>query len=311
MHSHTRLSKMILGVLGCFSLLGCSVPTAPQPLDSPTPPVPVSPVKADSAAGCASPDPAWIWCDDFERDRLEHYFEYDRRGRFGRAEGVGRGGSWGMRAQWSEAGQVNAGSLKLAFGRTPSSYMRPVDEGTADYQEVYWRVYVRTQPGWIGGGGHKLSRATSLVTENWAQSMIAHVWSAPRPPNWSRLVLDPASGTTVNGELRSTRYNDFDNLRWLGSGRGGSPIFADEQAGHWHCVEAGVRLNDPGLSNGWFLLWIDEQLDAERSELNWRGSFSDYGINAVFLENYWNDGVPQPQERYFDDFVVSTERIGC
>jgi hypothetical protein len=310
MHQLTPAIIMFTGVFSCLLLLGCSSPTAPQPANLTTP-EPVSALGAKSSVRCTSPDAAWIWCDDFEQDRLEHYFEHDRRGRFARVAGVGRDGSWGMRAQWSQAGQVNAGSLKLAFGRTPSNYIRPVDAGTADHQEVYWRVYVRTQPGWSGGGGHKLSRATSLVSGDWAQSMIAHVWSAPRPPNWTRLVLDPASGTTPGGELRAARYNDFDNLRWLGSRRGDTPLFADEAAGRWYCVEAGIRLNDPGLSNGWFRLWIDERLDAERTGLNWRGSFAEYGINAVFLENYWNGGVPQPQERYFDDFVVSTERIGC
>jgi hypothetical protein len=40
-------------------------------------------------------------------------------------------------------------------------------------------------------------------------------------------------------------------------------------------------------------------------------SFRDYGINAVYVENYWNDGAPHAQERYFDNFVVSTQRIGC
>lgn len=41
------------------------------------------------------------------------------------------------------------------------------------------------------------------------------------------------------------------------------------------------------------------------------GTFREYGINAVYLENYWNEGAPQPQERDFDNFVVSTSPIGC
>jgi len=31
----------------------------------------------------------------------------------------------------------------------------------------------------------------------------------------------------------------------------------------------------------------------------------------VFFENYWNTGSPAAQERYLDDIVVSTRRIGC
>ena len=39
--------------------------------------------------------------------------------------------------------------------------------------------------------------------------------------------------------------------------------------------------------------------------------YQEYGLNAVFLENWWNAGSPVAQERYLDNFVISTERIGC
>ena len=38
---------------------------------------------------------------------------------------------------------------------------------------------------------------------------------------------------------------------------------------------------------------------------------SGFRINTLFLENYWNDGSPQDQYRYFDNLVVSTQPIGC
>ena len=45
--------------------------------------------------------PEWIWCDDFEVDRLASYFEYDQRhGRFVREAGSGVGHSIGMRAEY-------------------------------------------------------------------------------------------------------------------------------------------------------------------------------------------------------------------
>src|SRR6266498_4072720 len=38
------------------------------------------------ASECAAPRAGWIWCDDFEQDRLSKYFEYDNAGgNFGRA----------------------------------------------------------------------------------------------------------------------------------------------------------------------------------------------------------------------------------
>jgi uncharacterized protein YjdB len=273
-------------------------------------------VNAASASECATPRPGWIWCDDFEQDRLSRYFEYDAvGGNFVRATGVGVGGSMGMRGRWTVVGQTEAtaGSLKLAFGRTPQAYFRPVDAGTADYREIYWRLYVRHQPGWVGGGADKMSRATVFASNStWAQAMIAHVWSGQAPgPHQNLLVIDPATGTDDSGNLVTTKYNDFANLRWLGAARSTTPIFDANHVGQWYCVEARVKLNDAGQANGIFQMWINGTLEAQKTGLNWLGAFNAYGINAVFVENYWNAGTPQPQERYFDGFIVSTQPIGC
>ena len=265
---------------------------------------------ADGAAECASPKPAWLWCDDFEADRRTRYFEVDdAQGAFTRVAGVGVAGSSGMRGRFTP-GIPGAGSLKVAFGKTPGPRFRPVDGGTAQYREIYWRLYVRNDSGWTGGGADKLSRATSLVSAGWAQSMVAHVWSGSGAHS-AVLVADPASGTDAGGTLRTTRYNDLANFRWLGAVRGTTPIFAAPALGAWHCVEAHVTLNAAGQSDGLFELWVDGRLEARKTALNWVGTYSQYGINAVFFENYWNDGSPVAQSRYFDDIVVSTERIGC
>lgn len=260
---------------------------------------------------CANAPSDWIWCDDFEKDRLSSYFEYDDAdGRFDRTTGVGVSNSNAMKATFAK-GKTGAGNLHLAFGDTPSSYFDPVDNGTTKFRELYWRVYVRHESSWTGGGGHKLSRATIFVDGNWAQAMIAHVWSGSDSPGHNYLVLDPASGTDESGNLQTTTYNDFSNLRWLGAKQGKTPLFDSQHVGDWYCVEAHVRLNDAQKSNGTFEYWIDGQLEARATGLNWVGDYDQYGLNAVFLENYWNGGAPKKQSRYFDNFVVSTSRIGC
>jgi len=105
-----------------------------------------------SGGECATPQAGWLWCDDFEQDRLSSYFEYDNAGgNFVRAAGVGVGGSTGMLGRWASVGQNDAGALHLAIGKTPQAYFRPVDAGTAVYRELYWRVYLKTQPGWGAG----------------------------------------------------------------------------------------------------------------------------------------------------------------
>ena len=125
-----------------------------------TPPtITVTPV---SASECASPGAGWIWCDDFEQDRLASYFEPDNAGGdFVRVAGVGRNGSVEMRARWSTVGQSSAGSLHLAFGKTPQTYFRPVDAGTQVYRDIYWRMYLRLRPGWTGACAGSCWRAAT------------------------------------------------------------------------------------------------------------------------------------------------------
>ena len=268
------------------------------------------------ASECQSPGTGWIWCDDFDVDRItsgSNYFEYDSHsGSFVRTAGVGVDGSSAMRVRWTQ-GQVDAGYLHLAIGRTPSAYFDPVDGGTQDYRELYWRVYLRLQSGWVGGGAEKLSRAFIFANSNWAQAMIAHVWGGPDPADRDYLLIDPVRGTDTSGNLVTTSYNDFANFTWLGLDASNTKLFDSGHVGSWYCIEAHVKLNTAGQSDGLFELWIDDTLEAQRTGLNWVGSYSAYGLNAVYLENYWNDGSPSasPQERYIDNFVVSTARIGC
>lgn len=257
--------------------------------------------------------PQWIWCDDFEVNRLSYYFEYDiRHGRFVREEGAGVGASIGMRAEYLP-GDPHGGSLHLAFGKTPSAYMKPVDAGTAKYRDIYWRFDLRLQPGWAGGGADKLTRATILSSERFAQAAIGHLWSgAPPGSDPERLYLDPASGTDEFGTLRTTTYNDFPRLRWLGAAAGQTALFNPANIGQWFCIEVHMKLNQGDAGDGIFEYWIDDHLEARRTGLNWISTYQAYGINAVYLEQYWTS-VPfsRVQQRYWDNFVVSTARIGC
>ena len=151
----------------------------------------------------------------------------------------------------------------------------------------------------------KMARATSLVSDRWQQAMIAHVWSAGEV-----LTLDPATG--VRGDTVLTRhYNDFPNLRWLGNKPTAKlRMFSQDESGWWVCVECRVKLNTPGRTDGENQLWIDGRLEAERKNLDWRGRYTGHGVNAVFLEAYWNNGSPVTQKRWFDNFVISTRPIG-
>ena len=298
----TRIAHACQALVVEVAFVACGAEGAPT--THPNPPASVS--------ECATPEASWIWCDDVESDRLASYFEFDGAGgRFSRVSGAGYEGSIGMRAQW-RPGDQGAGALHVAFGRTPQAYFKAVDAGSADYREIYWRHWVRTQPGWSGGGADKLSRATIFASpSSWAQAMVGHVYSGGPGPNQDYLYIDPASGTDSAGALRTTTYNDFANFRWLGAVRSATALFSSTNAGNWYCVEAHIKLNDAGASTGVMEVWINGDLEIRKSDLNWVGAFNSYGINAVFLEQYWNAGAPGERERFLDGFIVSTQRIGC
>lgn len=254
--------------------------------------------------------PEWVFCDDFEDNTLlvreGRYFEYDNNSDdFILVAGVGVDNSTGMRVLWQN-GETDAGSIKLGFGRNPSTYMNKGIKQTVDFRDVYYRMYLKMQPGWVGDPG-KLSRATVISANDWSQAMIAHLWSDSQ----HHLLVDPVSCVDANNTVKCIGYNDFTHMDWLGAQSGTTPLFDSQQVNHWNCIEAHVKLNDAGQANGVQEFWIDGQLEARKAALNFVNSYTAYGINAIFFENYWNEGSPQQQERYFDNIVVATQRIGC
>lgn len=257
-----------------------------------------------------------IFCDDFEStDPLtSRYFEVNNNnGEFDQVNGVGRDGSRGVRGIWQE-GEVSAGGLLKSFGRTPSNYIgKNASMPDSTFMEIYWKLDVRHQEGWQGNGPAKLCRALTMANSNWATGAMAHLWTGG--PQDQFLGMDPASGIDVNGNLVTTKYNDFANMRWLGWKYGVTPMFADQEAGKWYCVEGHIRLNTPGNADGVFEFWINDTFQAGSYNLNWHGNWNanpnNYGMNALFINNYWNAGSPVEQERYFDNVVIATERIGC
>lgn len=247
-------------------------------------------------------DPDIIWYDDFnkgEKEYLESAGGIDTTESFG-----GSGGA--MKAGFKKGETAGEGDRKLAFGDFPGTRGPVVKQGEI-FDDIFWRIYVKHEYGWQGAPA-KMSRATSIVSGIWQQAMILHVWSGKN----NSLTLDPASG--VDGQsstVITTKYNDFDNLTWLGNNPSSEfQISSTGESGYWILVEARAMLNTPGKSDGLARLWIDGRLEAERVNLNFRGSYTDHGINAVFLESYWNSGSIKTQGRWYDNFVVSTKPIG-
>ena len=279
----------VLCLLACvMPLAAADAPPAPDVLrvDSVVP----SPRQPHEA------DPATIWYDDFNGPD-KAYTESSG----GLDETVAFGGAGKSMPCLYEKGSQGKGNRKVFFGDSPTG--KVVRKGEK-FDELYWRIYVRHQAGWTGSPA-KMSRATSIVSSKWNQAMIAHVWASGE-----FLTLDPASGVR-GGDIVTTQYNDFPNLKWLGNKPASAfPIHSTAEAGWWVCVESRAKLNTPGQKDGLNQLWIDGRLEAERKNLDWRGTYAAHGLNAVFLEAYWNSGSPVTQTRWYDNFVISTKPIG-
>lgn len=247
-------------------------------------------------------DPAVIFYDAF--DALPAAWPYLEP----KAEGAGlsdvqalgrRGKSMELRYAPGEHGR---GGRKLVFGDSPVG--RPLRKGER-FDVLYWRHYVLHPADWQGGAPDKMSRATIMTSSRWQQAAILHVWSSGVP-----LTLDPATGVR-GSDVVTTRYNDFPNLKWLSNApKGAFPAHGPEERGRWICVEAMMKLNAPGKKDGEARLWVDGRLDAERKGMDFRGAYEGHGINAVFLEAYWNKTSPVEQSRWYDDFVVSSSPVG-
>ena len=293
------------------------------------------------------PTSAWLFWDDFETGDFNQYGAYTKSGKNGPNQfvpwqGIGLGGSQGMRAEFREIDgrDYTNGSLHVFFGAVPpgSSEFKSIAAQGEYLTEVYARFYFKCDERWDFGGADKLCRITSLQGSNYSQAMIAHIWSTGHRDEGTRptghyLALDPASGVDVlggnaqtlragganypatNKRLLTTRYNDFPNLSWTGARRMSIPFFDADHVGQWYCIEMHVKLNDPGQSNGIYEVWVDDVLQVSLKSMNWIGDCEVgpgkfYGINAFYLENYCNGGVKGNQARYFDNLVISREKIG-
>ncbi len=245
-------------------------------------------------------DPATIWYDDFdgiEKPYAESKGPLDSEVAFGM-----RGKS--MLCLY-EKGKVDVAGRKVFFGDSPVYLDRTARRGEK-FSEVYWRIYVKHQYGWIGSPG-KMSRAMILANDKWAQAMIVHVWSGDNPGS---ITLDPVRGVQGN-RVVTRKYNDFEHMTWLGNKPESKfPIHSTKESGYWVMVECRVKLNTPGKNDGLAQLWIDGRLECERRNLNLRGTYTEHGINAIFLEAYWNEGSPVTQSLWYDNFVISTKPIG-
>lgn len=81
--------------------------------------------------------------------------------------------------------------------------------------------------------------------------------------------------------------------------------------GEWVCLEIMMRLNTPGEADGEMAFWMNDELGHQETGMQWR-DVPELQLNKAWLQHYIAGGDADQSNRvWFDDVVVSTERIGC
>ena len=213
------------------------------------------------------------------------------------------------------------GNRKIALGDWPVDREDcPTFLSGEQIRELYVRLYVKHAGDWKAGIPLKLFRMTVMGETKsgggdaggyWRQAATVRVRN-----EGCCYALDPATGI-LGGELVTRHHNDIQRLsraRALPPGRDRSCMIGEgEYCGppewnRWVCVEAHVRLNQPGVNDGLAELFVDGNLCCELNGINLVDTWTERGINLVSIET--NKKQIATQQRWVDEFVISRKPIG-
>jgi len=232
-------------------------------------------VNASECDNWQSNHPEWIWCDSFESDTtLTSRYEDVSTNGMGRTTSDSFDGQASLQQSYTE-NQVSAGWV-----------IKVKPEGYPDH--IFFRWYHKFEDDFTIFPP-KMARAGFRNRNTWQTVFMVHSWISGNNPT-----LDVVANNSSQGP-------------WLPVGKASHDL--SQSLGKWTSYEVEIKLNDPGSQNGQYRLWIDNTLSIERLNVDLIGSTNDK-INEVMLDTYWNGGSPAALSRLFDNFIISTERIG-
>jgi len=227
---------------------------------------------------------AWIWQDNFE-DGLPLNAKYEDVSTSGLAV-TNRDpfqGSYSLQ-QTYQPNQVDAGwVIKKAVSGYPD--------------RLFMRWYHKFETGFVGFPP-KMARIRYRMAD-WSSPLEVHCW----------LDTSAQNGGAVTVDVKAVHSTQANSSGWLSVNRTDFTFANPANIGRWVCFEMEVQLNSPGSADGAYRLWIDDELKAERINLDLRGTQT-YQMNEAMLDCYWNGGAPRVQSRFYDNFAIATTRIG-
>ncbi len=223
--------------------------------------------------------PDWIWCDDFESDGdlKDRYQDYSTNGMSVSSDDVFEGEH--ALKQHYERGQEGAGWI-TRVGSHPD--------------HVFMRWYHKFEQGFEG-----------------APPKMARIRYRPRYGDWRAVFAVHCwiEDDIVLADVRAKNSSQCNSAFYLPKAKSEFSFDDPANIGRWICFEMEVKLNSPGSTDGLYRIWADNELIVERLNVDLRGSTDDK-INELMLDCYWNGGSPKEQNRYYDNFVIATSRIG-
>lgn len=180
------------------------------------------------------------------------------------------------------------------------------------FNDLYVQYKVAYSPGFDFGSGYK-QLIIGTQDDQRHEQPCCNPWVA------HYLTIFPAHQSRP-GLLGEANNKQAATGQWLGftynaSGYSGSNPFLI-QAGRYYTVEVRRRLNDGGVDNGIFQMWIDGTLLSDYRNVRYRVPFNGtyganltYGTNFVMISDY-PGSVSRDQSIYYDDIKLSTSYIG-
>jgi len=250
-----------------------------------------------SESGCDGSDPNLLNCDDFE----DGTWIVTNADNGGPSDPSNDGwGGWVYRPERADAyahcgGKGVAGTDCAAWSgpRVGTSGMMGDFDLGGNFDEVYIRYYMKLEPGFQWGYEKMLTVNQCCAGKGGIDFGTLH--SAGN----GKIAWHP--GQNDSGWVRQNQGNDI-----------------TLQAPNWYYIEQRIKLNSSGQNNGTYELWVDScgadglgctgsgTLRARHTNVRFRDS--SMTIGTVWLEN-WGNPVTVG-ESYYDQFVVSRQRVG-
>jgi hypothetical protein len=296
---------------------------------------------APSGFTCSDPDPNWILCEDFEQgggdfDAWMATSDFiggvgtDDRGRIDLASDLVHGGSYSVTMPAAAASDYQGGSLDWR------DCAGTQEEGCSQesHEQLFFRAWIRfaddhryvhhflniggSQPDdyWYHGTAGCLPDgvlhmgSTVDFREDTHQS---HFYTYTPDMSCDTNCGDYADVAAICQECADKGLPTCDVQQQCCWGNIYEP---DEPhyfpVGEWFCFEMMMRANAPGEHDGAMAYWVNEAEIHRESTLLFRTSPT-LALNRVRLQHYitTSDAQNHSNRVWFDDVVVSTERIGC